>query len=167
LEEFESDMGENYDLGLKLRNIIKNHIIDDFEKYNRDDEGKWVEDVFGMHEKLDKMLEVFSYAEPMQRAFIEAGLYGTEKPKISIGWRYGNIPEGGRSHNFAEDKAEPGVSFMQIKDEEMNLGFAGTAHRESNTPIVIAVGYIHPEERGSDGEPLMINPKVIKNKGKE
>lgn len=166
-KKYNIEMQKNYNLGKRLRNIIiKNNLIDDFEKYDRNDEWKWFEDIYGINDKLDEILEKFSYAEPAERAFIESGLYETENPKITIGWRYGNIPEGGRSHNFAENKAESGVSFMQIKDEEMNLGMAGMEHRESGTPIIFAVGYIHPETRGGDGEPLMLNPEIIEKKNK-
>ena len=113
---------------------------------------------------LYKYAESYARGSLLKRKIIENIILNKPLPKPIIGWRFGDIPEGGKSFNTREEILEPGVSMMQTSGGKKNRGFAGLAHRKEETPIYVMVGYLN-DEKGSDGEDLLINPiniKVIK-----
>ena len=110
---------------------------------------------------LTKYFEYMTFASQKEKAFIDAIIIDKPAPKLTLGWRYGNIPDDDRSFNYRDQINEHGVSFMDTKGEKPNKGFAGCIHKEANTPIIIAAGY-QVNERGSDGEALLVGSKEIK-----
>lgn len=86
--------------------------------------------------------------------FFEAGRRKLEFPKYVCGWRYGDVPQGGRSFNYREGRAEAGVSVMALEGEKpvKTISKFGIRHR----PKVKVCGWLHPFEVGGDGEPLLI-----------
>lgn len=80
-------------------------------------------------------------------------------PEYKEGWRYGNIPDGGRSYNFAENKPEMGVSMMQVEGGNRAPGLFSMFN--SGRPKVRVGGY--DIGKGSDGEALLLSAKEIQN----
>jgi len=56
-----------------------------------------------------------SYDSQLFKIAFDRGFHRQPIPVYAMGWRYGNIPETGCSMNHAENRAEPGVSMMEIK----------------------------------------------------
>jgi len=71
--------------------------------------------------------------------------------KIVIGERYGDLPETGRSFNYADNTAEFGVSLSNIKGEKE----IGSSMWFSDRKKVEVRGILLPVT-GSDGEPLIL-----------
>jgi hypothetical protein len=92
--------------------------------------------------------------------FFEAGRRGAQYPQYITGWRYGNIPECGQSHNYRDNIAEAGVSLMQVDgyDKIKTLSELGGIN---DRPVIRVGGYLHPFEVGGDGEPLIVFAKEI------
>jgi len=87
--------------------------------------------------------------------FFEAGRAGYELPTYGTGWRYGAIPESGRSYNYRDDRLERGVSVMQLDGGE-KIKTLAELNSLSTRPIVRVSGYVNPSDCGGDGEPLLI-----------
>lgn len=88
------------------------------------------------------------------RLFYEAGTRGGSMPVYVVGWRYGSLPAGGRSTNFRDGHAEPGVSLMAV-GELGTVDNDGTfALFNDGRPIVRVGGWF--AGRGSDGEPCVV-----------
>lgn len=149
------------------------HYRSEAKKYIPDLDEKTFDDV----EELESMIPVDTplwntitsaqlgeKVDPLESLLIWSIILDKGPPKAVIGWRYGDIPDSGVSHNYRDDKDEKGVSFMQIKGGEENGGFAGLAHREDGTVINVCTGFLSPWT-GSDDEPLLIRPKVFKDIG--
>jgi hypothetical protein len=100
---------------------------------------------------------------PLSSSSFESGFYGYDKPKFTVGWRYGKSPESGKSKNFAEGIMERGVSFMQTSGEDKTSTSYELFQDVDKTDVEWYVGYEIPW-RGSDGEPLMVNVKPLKDK---
>jgi hypothetical protein len=78
-------------------------------------------------------------------------------------WRYGGVNENGRSTNFMEQRLEAGLSVMATSNgletyDKLSAAFIGA----KNKTIVYVSGFVHPHEKGGDGEPLILAPRVIK-----
>lgn len=113
-----------------------------------------------MRQMVDYNFDLIEYASTTELVFVEAGLLNKEMPYKVTGWRYGNIPERGFSWNYAEDRPESGVSVMEIDGGQSApdaLEYAFFAHR----PIVKITGYLNTVKTGSDGEPLLLDAKLI------
>lgn len=92
------------------------------------------------------------------RQIFELGREG--KPLLRVqGWRYGDIPEIGYSHNYRDQCPERGVSLMALDGDEPTLGAqlyeACNGGREKIHVSGYFVGW------GSDGEPLVIMARKI------
>lgn len=95
--------------------------------------------------------------------FYEAGRRG-EVPEYVVGFRFGDLPERGRSTNWAENKAEAGVSLAyahkRAEQETNPMTMMGVGLRKK----VLLGGWAFPKSRwGSDGEIVILNPTQIKS----
>lgn len=95
-----------------------------------------------------------NYDIPERESF-EAGLRGAEKPYWVNGWRYGDIPSGGYSMNFAEGRPERGISVMGT-DDGRTTGDPGFEMFTRNREIIYVSGFVNTTSTGSDGEPLLM-----------
>ena len=95
--------------------------------------------------------------------FFDCGYYGCDFPEYVSGWRYGNIPESGRSYNYRDQKPEHGISVMEIYGiensdiDKVSLMFISTQNRN----VVKVAGYLNPLKFGSDGEYLLVDAKEV------
>jgi len=96
--------------------------------------------------------------------WFEAGREGCKMPQWRTGWRYGDIPEGGRSKNYRDNTLEQGVSLMAIDGQPpiKTLSEFGVKHR----PIICVAGWENPLEVGGDGEPLLIGARRIRRRAR-
>ena len=87
------------------------------------------------------------------------GFRGANFPEIATGWRWGEIPEVGKSYNFRDDFYESGVSMAYVEglgdtsNKIYNI-FNGGGKKTFLMGLMLSV-------KGSDGEPLMIACKKI------
>ena len=89
-------------------------------------------------------------------AFFHAGFVGRE-PEWVMAFRYGDIPEEGRSINWAENKYEPGVSVVDIIDsieDADRLTMKQSIYTMLGRERVIVQGW-YLGNYGSDGEPTL------------
>lgn len=98
--------------------------------------------------------ELIGFDKPEHAAF-EAGMKGNQKPYWVNGWRYGKIPKGGSSKNYAEGILESGVSFMGT-DNGMATGDVGFEMFTTGRDIYFGSGFLNTNKTGSDGEPLLL-----------
>ena len=95
----------------------------------------------------------------------EAGCEGKKMPRYANGWRYGDLPEKGQSWDYKDKRILQGVSMVEIEGEDraiddvglVSIAFVALERR----PVVRAAGWISIHN-GPDGEPLMVEPRVIK-----
>jgi hypothetical protein len=115
---------------------------------------------YGMHG--EDMMEMFdAYMTHHETAtFFDLGYDGEELQYVT-GWRYGEIPENGRSINFRDQKYEKGVSLMAIDGEEPTAAARLYEVFNSQGKRKIRVGG-WLVGRGGDGEPLVILAEEIK-----
>jgi len=96
--------------------------------------------------------------DDLSAASWDAGFYGRPKPVWATGWRFGNIPENGRSYNYRDNQPEPGVSMMWVRDAHGN---------EYATEDALSAAFISRRTKrveysgwlvgfGSDGEPCLL-----------
>jgi N12 class adenine-specific DNA methylase len=83
----------------------------------------------------------------------------TKKIK-TVGYRYGDIPHGGRSYNNREQKYENGVSLVGAAGLPPKNSFAISDLRDKKTDIQYLAGEVI-KETGGDDEFLMTNPEKI------
>lgn len=93
--------------------------------------------------------------------FFQAGRNGADFPVYATGWRYGDIPESGRSHNYREGRNERGVSVMQLDGEKKVKTLAEIRGSFDNRPVVYVGGWVNPLDVGGDGEPLLLAAEKI------
>jgi hypothetical protein len=93
--------------------------------------------------------------------FFEAGFYGDDIPQIVRGWRWGKIPEAGKSTNFRDNRYEKGISLMALEGEKSTQGASlyQTFNAQGKKKVWVEGYYVG---RGADGEPLVIDAKEIK-----
>jgi hypothetical protein len=94
-----------------------------------------------------------AYANNDVRQIFTLGRLG--RPLLRVrGWRYGDIPVDGYSHNYRDQCPEDGVSLMALDGDEPTLGAqlyeACNGGREKIHVSGYFAGY------GSDGEPLIV-----------
>ena len=93
--------------------------------------------------------------------FFKAGFYG-DVPEYVSAVRYGEIPENGRSKNWAEGTLEQGVSVIGIvrkeNDFEMKSMYDVTLGMQGIKKYEVRGWFLG--RTGSDGEPLLLMPKV-------
>lgn len=97
-------------------------------------------------------------------AFFEAGRQGYDFPEYRTGWRYGDIPETGRSHNFREGAGEAGVSVMQLDGEKKIKTLAEARGSFNRRPKIRVGGWVNPCDVGGDGEPLLLAARVLSHR---
>lgn len=126
--------------------------------------GDWNSIIWGGHSfPHGKYLEEIAndtFGAPVTRAFFENGINGLDGPYYARGYRLGDLPPGNISRNHQTGSLERGVSLMSANGSEptpnarmfemMNPG----RNRVDLEGWVIGVG--------SDGEPIMMNPRIIK-----
>lgn len=94
--------------------------------------------------------------------FFEAGFDGDDFPEIVQAVRFGKIPESGRSINWAENQCERGVSCVKIIRDQKDLDYKSIYDVTlCGRDKYIVEGYYFGDY-GSDGEPLLVNAKIIK-----
>lgn len=98
---------------------------------------------------------------PVSRAFYEAASHGYDKPVLSFGWRYGDVPESGVSTNFREGRSEAGVSMMKVAHSEYRPDDTFAMFNAKGRPKVWVTGWVLDRKRGSDGEALMVGVKKV------
>jgi hypothetical protein len=110
----------------------------------------------------------------LTEAFYRAGYDGSAAPSTEpvIGWRYGDLPEGGRSTNYKDGFDEAGVSMMGVMTDSLdailhdptkyqdNVSCPSMGTFFSDRPIEWVIGLLL-EERGSDGEPLLVGAQPL------
>ncbi len=102
---------------------------------------------------------------PTESTAWEMGFNGRELESV-VGWRYGDLPQDGRSINYADNSYECGVSLMGLDADgcehtSPQLEVANIAI--SNRAIVKVRGYL--AGYGYDGEPLVIGAEIINDEG--
>ena len=110
---------------------------------------------YGLHgkirqEKFDSMMMSHDLS-----TLFDIGHHGQDLPEYVEGWRYGEIPENGRSINFRDQKYEKGVSLMALDGEEPTGAAKLYETFNSHGKRKIRVGG-WLVGRGGDGEPLVI-----------
>ncbi len=99
------------------------------------------------------------YGNHAENAFFEMGRRGHPMPEQTTGMRFGGADAEGRSHNYADDKAELGVSFAKVAHpsaadyEWYNMGGSSGEPRHYRGWLL--------GERGSENEPLMVGLQKI------
>lgn len=93
-------------------------------------------------------------------AFFKAGFYNKDMPEYKTGWRYGDIPERGKSYNFRDQQFESGVSVMFLDGESPSSGAKLYEIFNKNNRKLQHVGgwYVG---KGSDGEPILVDAQLI------
>lgn len=97
------------------------------------------------------------YYTPVLQAAYNAGQDGHALSQLVNGYRFGGIPEGGLSYNYAEGRAERGLSLAAIDGEEP----VGSVIWFTGRPRVNVAGVLLPYT-GSDGERLIL-PVGVEN----
>jgi len=88
---------------------------------------------------------------------VDLGFQGYEKPEIVTGWRYGNLPKGGYSYNYREDRKEKGCSVAWLDNQNSEtIDLVSLAFIADGRSLVHVRGYLNPMSKGSDGEPLLM-----------
>lgn len=100
--------------------------------------------------------EVFMRSTHNMQEFYRIGFDGYAFPIYATGFRYGNIPSNGRSHNYRDDYAERGVSVAWIENGDQTQDQVSLAFVQCGRDVVKVQGYLHPGATGSDGEPLLL-----------
>ena len=95
--------------------------------------------------------------------FFEAGLDGFT-PEWRQAFRYGEIPESGYSVNWGTGEREKGVSCVCLigGENEKSETIYDTIYGLQDTKKILIEGW-YLGNSGSDGEPLLVNARVVKN----
>lgn len=103
-------------------------------------------------------LEMFDSRETA--LFYSAGREGEPMPRWVVAERYGDIPAGGRSKNYADNRMEGGLSVARLLDGSDNYEWFRSFGGRSRGKVIVA-GWLH-FNRGSDGEPLLVAPVYVR-----
>jgi hypothetical protein len=106
-------------------------------------------------------------ADDRLAVFFKAGRAGREIPVWAWGWRWGDLPESGKSRNWADDRNEPGVSCIHVEgdDWESSSSTFEMFNKKGRTKVYCA-GWTVMHARGSDSEPLLAGAiRIAKPKG--
>jgi hypothetical protein len=120
----------------------------------------WEEIIYG------DMVPTYDILDLEANLFLNCGLRGLDMPRWVTGWRFGHIPESGRSYNYRDSKPEKGVSVMALDDDDARPADKVSALfiAAERRPVVKVAGWLNPFATGSDGEPLLVGAVEIKNK---
>lgn len=102
----------------------------------------------------------WSFYTPSLQVAFELGQNGIDlsgQPDVN-GYRYGNIPESGLSHNYMDDRSERGLSLVAIDGQKE----VGSSIWFCDRKKVKASGLLLPK-KGSDGEPLILSYDIEDN----
>ncbi len=92
-------------------------------------------------------------------ACLDAGCAGRPMLRWVRAWRYGDLPESGRSHDYRDNCQLPGVSVMEVyeagalADETFVLLNGDRPRREVEGWLI--------HRRGSDGEHLLVGARYV------
>lgn len=92
--------------------------------------------------------------------FFMAGFDGREPEYVSA-IRYGEIPQSGRSTNWATGDCEGGVSCLKIIRKDSDFDLIHPVYELQGTKKIVVEGWYFGD-CGSDGEPLLL---FVKKKG--
>jgi len=142
-------LDDAYELGMKAKQI-------------NPDINKWARGAY------EKELGAFPWEMekgPAWEAFFEAGNRGYEKPPVATGYRYGDLPDKGRSWNHRDHIPEYGVSMAEV-DHPIAGSWSDPISKmfieAQGRPRVDVGGYLHPLRTGADGEPLLVGAGKLK-----
>lgn len=107
-------------------------------------------DVVAVMRALDRAVSV-RLPDDVAVAFWRHGIHGWHEPRWVTAWRYGDIPEGGRSYNYRDRHEEMGVSAAEVVG-----GPSGFGLWQSDRPVRWIKGFWREDITGSDGEPLIV-----------
>jgi len=154
----------------KEQDFFENKEIERFNK--RFDEGEKIKKKYNgkteyeiWNEMSQEEIDLYSNLGPVSEAFFLSGLRGEPSPRFTTGWRFGRAPDSGKSINYAENRPEKGVSFMETRESDKIKGMYELLSKKETKPFFYA-GY-ELYSKGSDGEPLMVGLKEIKSESKE
>jgi hypothetical protein len=94
--------------------------------------------------------------------FLNAGIAGADMPIWTYGWRYGDLPESGRSYNYRDQFAEYGVSMMSVVGSESMPDGTFALFNARGRKRVWAMGWLVTHRKGSDGEAMLVDAVRIK-----
>lgn len=97
---------------------------------------------------------------PVTKAFFENGLNGEAAPYYARGYRFGDLPPGNISRNHQAGTLERGVSLMSANGSEPTGNAKMFEMMNPGRKRVDLEGWV--VGTGSDGEPIMVAPRVIK-----
>jgi|GEM_PF-2227465 len=143
-----------YDVGKMLATKYGDQELWSIDMYN----DLW----YGGHRDL---LDDIARCPQYYNIMIRVGYDGHNYPQKVTAVRYGNLPESGISHNYADDRSERGVSVIAVLDDNDTIPEHGSFVQMmwgANRPLVKITGYLMPYF-GSDGEKLLIGCKYVKN----
>lgn len=107
-------------------------------------------DVDEVMRALDRAVSV-RLPDDVAVAFWRHGIHGWHPPRWVTAWRYGGLPERGRSYNFRDRHVEPGVSVAEVIG-----GPSGFGAWQSDRPVRWLKGFWREDVTGSDGEPMIV-----------
>lgn len=97
-----------------------------------------------------------------ERIAMDIAIQGGDRPYYVEGWRYGNIPSGGTSYNYRDQRFERGLSVMEISGGGRTVDRVSAAFiAASGRPVVRVGGFLNTINVGSDGEPLLLFARAI------
>lgn len=146
------------ELPTELKKAYKGGVEAAKRGYKKQDRRFW-EDRINEGKNADIAPEDAFYGNDDAARLFEMGLNGRE-PEYVTGWRYGKLPESGRSYNFRDQQNEKGVSLMALHGEPIG-GIAKTYEmfNSKGKPIVHVSGWL--SGYGADGEPIVIDAKEL------
>jgi len=112
------------------------------------------------HGKALEELANDTFGAPVTRAFFENGMNGLDAPYYARGYRLGDLPPGNISRNHQAGTLERGVSLMSANGSEPTGNARMFEAMNPGRNKIDLEGWVVGV--GSDGEPIMINPRIIK-----
>lgn len=153
--ELKETWRQRYEEGERLRNEYEDYSYSAAFNAAMDEHPEIIE---GM---MEDIAEWGPKTQFVREQFFKAGFYG-DKPEYVSAVRYGDVPESGRSKNWAEGTLEQGVSVIKIVRQESDFDV------QSMYDVTLGMQGIKKYEvrgwflgrTGADGEPLLINAKT-------
>lgn len=153
--ELKESWMQRYEEGKRLSEKYKDYSYDSAFRAAMDSD---YDIVAGMIEDIEEWGPKTQF---IREQFFKAGFYG-DVPEYVSAVRYGEIPESGRSKNWAEGTLEQGVSVIGIvrkeNDFEMKSMYDVTLGMQDIKKYEVRGWFLG--RTGSDGEPLLLMPKI-------
>jgi hypothetical protein len=144
-----------YDLGKQLMDAVMEKYHDKFYEL-ADAKKDWENKILSIDEEY---CTIDDYTAEEHILFY-MGYYNSPIDFIT-GWRYGDIPESGKSYNYRDRYWEMGVSLAFDDDDEETKDKVSLLFIRQGRELVHISGLWIPF-KGSDGEPLVIFAEKIK-----